>query len=98
VPLGSVGTIIEKVPLAGEQLKKAKETAISADFIVSGPLSNPEVKLEATDKIMPAVDKLVPPVEKLIPPMDKLIPSKNKESPQSSHMWSPFRRHHVHAG
>ena len=91
VPLGSVGTLIEKVPLAGEKLNKAKESAISADFIVSGPLSNPEVSLRATDKIIPAVDKLVPPVEKLmapvekiIAPVDKLIPQKDKQPPQTS--------------
>jgi hypothetical protein len=83
VPLGSVGTIIEKVPLAGEQLKKAKESAISADFIVDGPMSNPEIKLRAADKIIPAVDKLIPPVEKLIPPMDRLIPQRDQQAPPS---------------
>ncbi len=52
-PLGSVGSLMEKIPLAGDSLKKAKEAAISTDFIVSGPLSDPVVKLEAIDKAIP---------------------------------------------
>ena len=56
-PLGSVGSLMEKVPLAGEALKKAKETTIKTDFIVRGPLSDPEVKLQAVDKLMPKKDE-----------------------------------------
>ena len=52
-PLGSIGTLIEKVPLAGEKLKQAKEAVLSTDFIVRGPISDPEVKLAVIEKLRP---------------------------------------------
>lgn len=55
-PLGSVGSLVEKIPLAGGTLNRAKEAAISTDFIVCGPLSDPDVKLEAMDKVLPGSD------------------------------------------
>ena len=52
-PLGSVGSLMGKVPLAGKTLEKGKETVLSTDFIARGPISNPEVKLAVVDKIKP---------------------------------------------
>jgi hypothetical protein len=56
-PLGSVGSLMEKVPLAGEALKKAKEATIATDFIVRGSLTEPEVKLAAVEKLIPKTDE-----------------------------------------
>jgi hypothetical protein len=51
-PLGSVGSLLGKIPIAGDTLKKAKDNAISMEFIVRGPLDNPEVDSAAVEKIL----------------------------------------------
>jgi len=52
-PLGSVGSAIGKVPIAGKQLKRAKESVLSTDFIARGPISDPEVKLAVMENLRP---------------------------------------------
>jgi uncharacterized protein YhdP len=56
-PLGSVGSVIGKVPVAGKKLKQAKERALSMDFTARGPIADPEVKLAAVEKILPKSEK-----------------------------------------
>jgi len=51
-PLGSIGSIMGKIPIAGDQLQKAKDTVFSTDFIVRGPLSDPSVKFAAAEKLL----------------------------------------------
>jgi hypothetical protein len=50
MPLGSIGSVMDKVPVAGKQLKRAKESVLSTDFIARGPIGNPEVTVEAMEK------------------------------------------------
>jgi hypothetical protein len=50
-PLGSIGSLMGDIPIAGNGLKKVKEIILSTDFIVRGPISDPQVKLEAAQKI-----------------------------------------------
>ncbi len=52
-PLGAVGSLMGKVPIAGGVLKGTKETILSTDFVARGPIADPEVKLEAVDKLLP---------------------------------------------
>jgi len=52
-PLGSLGSLMGKVPIAGGTLKKAKEAALSTRFVARGPIADPEVSLAVVDKIMP---------------------------------------------
>ncbi len=50
-PLGTIGSLVQKIPIAGKQLKKAKDAALSTDFIARGPISDPEVKLAVMEKL-----------------------------------------------
>ncbi|UCD56086.1 MAG: hypothetical protein JSV16_09545, partial [Candidatus Hydrogenedentota bacterium] len=51
IPLGSIGWLVGKLPIIGSGLKKAKDAVLSTDFIVRGPISDPEVKLEAMERL-----------------------------------------------
>jgi uncharacterized protein involved in outer membrane biogenesis len=50
-PMGSIGSLMGKVPVAGKTLEKGKETVLSTDFIARGPISDPEVKLAVVEKV-----------------------------------------------
>ncbi len=52
-PLGSLGSLMGRVPIAGDKLKKAKEAALSMSFVARGPIADPEVSLAVVDRIMP---------------------------------------------
>jgi len=56
-PLSSVGSLIEKVPVAGKAIVKATEAVLSADFVASGPISDPKVGLAAVKKLRPTSDE-----------------------------------------
>jgi hypothetical protein len=51
-PLGTLGSLMGKIPIAGNGLQKAKETILSTDFLVRGPLSDPSVTFAAAEKLM----------------------------------------------
>jgi uncharacterized protein involved in outer membrane biogenesis len=55
-PLGAIGSLMGKVPFAGKALQKAKEATLSTDFIVRGPISDPEVTSATMDKIKNATN------------------------------------------
>ena len=52
-PLGSLGSLMGKVPFAGDKLKKAKDAALSTSFVARGPIADPDVSLAVVDKILP---------------------------------------------
>lgn len=52
-PLGSLGSLMGKVPIAGDTLKKAKEAALATTFSARGPIADPEVGLAVMDNILP---------------------------------------------
>ncbi len=52
MPLGSISSLMGMIPIAGNEVKKVKETVFSADFVVRGPWADPQVKLEAAEKIL----------------------------------------------
>jgi uncharacterized protein YhdP len=56
-PLGSVGSLMGKMPVAGKVLEKSKETVLSMDFTARGPISDPEVKVAIIDKNKAGEDK-----------------------------------------
>jgi uncharacterized protein YhdP len=50
-PLGTIGSLVKKIPIAGGKLKKAKDAALSTDFFARGPISDPEVKLAVIEQL-----------------------------------------------
>lgn len=49
VPLGSIGSVLGAVPIAGEGLQRAQESTVSMDFIARGPIDNPKIDLAMVD-------------------------------------------------
>jgi hypothetical protein len=52
-PLGSVGSLVGKVPVAGQPLKKAKDTVLSTDLVARGPIGDPKVTIAVMEKFRP---------------------------------------------
>ena len=50
IPLATVGALMGKIPLVGEGLDKAKRAVLSYKFNVTGPITDPEAELEATEE------------------------------------------------
>lgn len=56
-PLGSIGSVMNSIPIAGKELKKMKDAVLSTDFIVRGPVSDPDVHLKVAEKLLGKEEK-----------------------------------------
>jgi uncharacterized protein involved in outer membrane biogenesis len=51
IPLSTIGTLMDKVPVVGKHLDRAKNTVLSYRFKVTGPLTKPTAELESTEEV-----------------------------------------------
>jgi hypothetical protein len=56
-PIGPMGSVLRKVPVAGKGLEKVRESLISLSFTARGPLYEPKVQLDMIDKLTPKKKK-----------------------------------------
>ena len=52
-PIGTIGSLVHKVPLIGKQIERIRNATLSLNFSVTGPFSDPTVQLTAVERLTP---------------------------------------------
>lgn len=52
-PMGTIGTLVGKIPLLGKQIDRLRNATLSFSFHVTGPFADPNVQLTAVERLTP---------------------------------------------